>query len=126
MSYVAAPFEVAARALAQPAKVRFVHLFPGIATRHSDTVDCLFLVNGQKVTVGISCAALTKLREGEHKYLTDQQLVEIAALYLRRLLEQGYDPTEAELFVGEPELRRLAAELGYLRENGKARPTGRT
>jgi hypothetical protein len=30
------------------------------------------------------------------------------------MLEGGYDPTEAELFVGEEALRLLAKELGYL------------
>jgi hypothetical protein len=84
------------------------------ATRHSDTVDCFFRVNGQRATVSISCAALSELREREHKYLTDQQLAEIAALALRRTLERGYDATQAELFLGGTELRALAGELGYL------------
>jgi hypothetical protein len=29
-------------------------------------------------------------------------------------LEQGYDATEAELFVGEEQLQLLASELGFL------------
>lgn len=114
MSYVVTPFEVTSKALAQPAQVRFVHLLSGIATRHSDTVDCFFRVNGQKVTVAISCAALSELREREHKFLTDQQLAEIAALHLRRTLENGYDATQAELYLGGTELRALARELGYV------------
>jgi len=114
MSYFAAPFEVRSEALGTPVHVRFVHLMSGIATRHSDTIDCFFRVDGRRVTVAISCATLTQVREGEHKDLHDQQLVEIAALHLRRTLEQGYDATQAELPLGGEEFRRLARELGCL------------
>jgi hypothetical protein len=114
MSYIVTPFEVSSRALVQPVKVRFVHLFPAIATRHSDTIDCVFLVEGQHATVSISCPALTELRQKDQKYLSDQQLAEIAALHLRRTLEQGYDATQAELFIDGARLRGLGKELGYL------------
>jgi hypothetical protein len=114
MSYIVTPFEASSRALAEPIKVRFVHLFSAIATRHSDTIDCIFLADGQHVTVSISCPALTQLREKEQKYLSDQQLAEIAALQLRRTLESGYDATQAELFIDGAHLRALGGELGYL------------
>jgi hypothetical protein len=114
MSYIVTPFEVSSRALAEPVKVRFVHLFSAIATRHSDTIDCVFLVEGQHVTVSISCPALTQLRENEQKYLTDQQLADIAALHLRRTLEHGDDATQAELFIDAARLHELGKELGYL------------
>lgn len=114
MSYVMTPFEVSSKAMAEPAQCRFVHLYPGISLRHSDTMDCIFRVNGQKVTVAISCAALTALRERDRTPLSDQQLVEIAALTLRRTLEQGYDATQAQLDVGEADLRALGKELGFL------------
>ena len=113
MSYLVSPFEVSAKALPAPAQCRFVHLFPAIATRHSDTIDCWFRVNGQRVTVSISCAALTALRT-EGKILKDQQLAEIAALHLRSTLEKGYDATQAELFIDLAQLRRLGNELDYL------------
>ncbi len=114
MSYIVTPFEVSSKALPSPVKCRFVHLLPGIATRHSDTIDCIFLVEGQKVTVAISCAAISELREHKERQLSDQQLAEIAGLFLRRTLQEGYDPTQAELFVGATVLRALARELGYL------------
>lgn len=114
MSYIITPFEVTSRGLAQPVRVHFVHLFPAIATRHSDTIDCVFLVAGQRSRVSISCAALTQLRENEGKYLSDQHLAEIAARFLRHTLEQGYDATQAELFIDGNRLRVLAKELGYL------------
>jgi len=114
MSYLVTPFEVSAKALPAPAQCRFVHLFSAIATRHSDTIDCWFRVNGQRVTVSISCAALTTQRQVEGKSLKDQQLAEIAALHLRRTLERGYDATQAELFIDMAQLRSLGRELGYL------------
>ena len=114
VSYVITPFEVSSKALNESARCRFVHLYPAIATRHSDTMDCVFLVNGRKATVAISCAGLKRLADQDHTPLRDQQLAEMAALHLRRMLDGGYDPTEAELFVGEEALRLLARELGYL------------
>jgi hypothetical protein len=114
MSYIVTPFEVTSKGLEAPVKVHFVHLYSAIATRHSDSMDAVFLVDGQKVTVAISCATLAELQEREHKDLTDQQLADIAALHLRGTLQRGYDATEAELFLSGEEFRALARELGYL------------
>ena len=114
MSYVVTPFEVSSQALPAPVKVRFVHLFPAIATRHSDTIDCVFLVNGRHTTVAISCAALAEMTQKEGTSLTDQQLADTAALALRRTLEQGYDAVLAEQFLGAAEIHALGKELGYL------------
>ena len=114
MSYIVTPFEVASKGLEAPVKVHFVHLYSAIATRHSDSIDVVFLVEGQKATVAISCAELAKLRESEGRTFTDQQLADIAALHLRQTLERGYDATEAELFLSGEEFRTLGRELGYL------------
>ena len=114
MSYFVAPFEVSSKSLGAPLKVHFVHLYSAIATRHSDTVDAVFLVDGRKAIVAISFATLAELRERQGINLTDQQLADMAALYLRRTLEQGYEATEAELFLQGEELEALGRELGYL------------
>ena len=114
MSYIVTPFEVTSKGLEAPVKVHFVHLYSAIATRHRDSMDAVFLVDGQKVTVALSCATLAELREGEQKNLTDQQLADVAALHLRRTLQCGYDATEAELFLSGVHFRALAHELGYL------------
>jgi len=114
MSYLVTPFEVTSKGLGAPVKVHFVHLFPAVATRHSDSMDAVFLLDGRKATVAISCATLSQLREREGKSFTDQQLADIASLYLRRTLEQGYEATEAELFLGGEQFQALARELGYL------------
>jgi hypothetical protein len=114
MSYIVTPFEVTSRGLEAPVKVHFVHLYPAIATRHSDSMDAVFLVDGQKATVAISCATLAELRERDGKNLADQQLADMAALHLRRTLLHGYAATEAELFLSGEEFRALDRELGYL------------
>lgn len=113
MSYLITPFEVSSTALGGSVHCRFVHLLSGIATRHSDTIDCVFLRDGKRILVAISCPALAEFREREHTQFSDQQLAEIAALYLRRTLEQGHDPAE-ELYLGGDQLRHLARELGYI------------
>lgn len=113
MSYLVTPFEISSKVLAQSLQVRFVHLASGIATRHSDTIDCFFYVAGQEVIVSIPCAALTELRELEQRRLTDQQLAEIAAAHLRTVLERGYDATLAELRMSGAELRALAQQLDF-------------
>jgi hypothetical protein len=114
MSYIVTPFEVSSRGMETPVKVHFVHLYSAIATRHSDTIDAVFLVDGLKATVAISCATLAELRERDHVNLTDQQLADIAALHLRRTLEHGYEATAAELFLHGEEFRALGHELGYI------------
>jgi hypothetical protein len=114
MSYLVTPFEVSSKGLAAPVKVHFVHLYSAIATRHRDSMDAVFLVDGSKATVAISCATLAELRERDGEDLSDQQLADIAALHLRRTLEQGYEATEAELFLSGEEFRALGRELGCL------------
>jgi hypothetical protein len=138
MSYTVTPFEVTSKVSPKPVQVHFVHVMPGISTRHSDTMDCIFRVNGQRVLVAIPTATITALRRTEKKYLTDQQLVDLAALFLNRMLRDGYDDvvtpgrvaegnfswqrapwespdtTQAELLLSDDEVRALARELGYL------------
>jgi hypothetical protein len=114
MSYIVTPFEVISKGLEAPLKVHFVHLYSAIATRHSDSIDAVFLLDGQKATVAISCATLAELRERDAKNLTDQQLADIAALHLRRTLQQGCVGTETELSLSGEEFRALARELGYV------------
>ena len=114
MSYLVTPFDVSSKALGGNVHCRFVHLLSGIATRHSDTIDCVFLQDGKRVMVSISCAVLTELRDKERIYLSDQQLAEVAARQLRRTLEQGYDATASEIHLDGEQLRNLAHELGFM------------
>jgi hypothetical protein len=54
MHELVAPFTVQARLTGEEYKVRFSHLWGAIATRHSDTIDCKFLVNGRGVIVAVT------------------------------------------------------------------------
>ncbi len=139
MSYTVTPFEVASRISPEPVKVRFVCLMPGISPRHSDSIDCYFRVNGRRVVVAISCATLAEIRQREQMTFKDQQLVDIAAEFLKQTLRNGFDDivmpgrvaegdlvcqrtfleddgedTQAELILAGEEFRRLAREMGYL------------
>jgi len=67
---------------------RFSHLWNGIATRHSDTIDCKFLVNGKGVVLGLAHTAFVEFRERTKRNPTDREISYIAAEYLRERLEQ--------------------------------------
>jgi len=67
---------------------RFSHLWNGIATRHSDTIDCKFLVNGKGVVLGLAHTAFVQFRDRAKRNPTDREISYIAAEYLRERLEQ--------------------------------------
>jgi hypothetical protein len=66
---------------------RFSKLIVGIATRHSDSVDVKFLVNGRPVWVAVPLPALSELRTRNGRALTDPEVIELAALCLTETLE---------------------------------------
>ena len=68
---------------------RFYNLTTGIAPRHSDTVDVKFLVNGKGVVVALAHAGLVEFRRQTGRSLTDPDVIWIAALTLKELLEKG-------------------------------------
>ncbi|MGB7560078.1 MAG: hypothetical protein WBL99_01270, partial [Candidatus Acidiferrales bacterium] len=49
MSDFVRPFEVASKMTDVVYRVRFSHTWNGIATRHSDTIDCKFYVDGKGI-----------------------------------------------------------------------------
>ena len=96
------PFEVTSRLTDQRYQCRFSHMWNGIATRHSDTVDCKFFVNGRGVVVGLAHPAFVEFRERAGRDLTDRESSFLAAEYLRERLEQEdehplYDVPVAEV-----------------------------
>ena len=102
MSYVITPFEVSSQALAAPVEVRFVHLYSAIATRHSDTMDCKFLVDGKGVILGLAHPGFVDFRDRTGRNLSDREASYIAAEYLRERLEQEdehslYDVSTADV-----------------------------
>lgn len=63
-------------------------MWNGIATRHSDTIDTKFFVDGEAHVVGLAHTALVKFRERTGRDLSDREASFIAAEYLRERLEE--------------------------------------
>jgi hypothetical protein len=102
MSEFVAEFDVSSRLSDQTYHCRFSHLWNGVATRHSDTVDTKFLVDGRGVVVGLAHPGFVAFREKYGRDLTDREASYIAAYYLRERLEQEderplYDVTAADV-----------------------------
>ena len=66
----------------------FSHCWNAIATRHSDTMDCKFLVDGKGVILGLAHPAFVEFRSRAARDLTDREASYIGAEYLRGRLEQ--------------------------------------
>ena len=102
MSDFVGPFDVPSRLTDQAYHVQFSHLWNGIATRHSDTVDTKFFVDGTGVIVGLSHRGFVAFRSGAGRDLTDREGALLAAEYLRERLEQEderplYDVSESDV-----------------------------
>ena len=74
----------------------------GIATRHADTIDTKFFVDGEAHVVGLAHTAFVKFREKTGRDLTDREASFVAAEYLRERLEEDdvrplYDVPESEV-----------------------------
>ncbi len=110
MSQFIGPFEVTSRLGGKVYACRFSHLWNGIATRHSDTVDTKFFVDGAGVVVGLAHTAFVEFRAKSGRDLTDREASFVAAEYLRERLEEE---DERALFdVSHAEVARLISELG--------------
>jgi hypothetical protein len=95
-------FEVISRLTGHIYECRFSYLWNGIATRHSDTIDTKFFVDGDVVMVGLAHTAFVKFRERSGRDLTDREASFIAADYLRERLEEEdvrpvYDVTHEDV-----------------------------
>ena len=110
MSAYVAPFEVRSRLADQAYQVRFSHLWNAIATRHSDTVDAKFLVDGKGVIVGLSHVGMRHFREQSGRELTDREASYVAADYLRERLEQ--EDERAIYDVAPADVRRIVERMG--------------
>jgi hypothetical protein len=110
MSNFIAPFDVQSRLTDQAYRVQFSHLWNGIATRHSDTIDSKFFVDGRGVVIGLAHKAFTDFRDRTGRDLTDREASFLAAEYLRERLEQE---DERPLYdVSEGEVLQLIEKLG--------------
>ena len=102
MSQFVGEFDVTSRLTDRTYHCRFSHLWNGIATRHSDTIDTKFFVDGDVVMVGLAHTAFVKFRERSGRDLTDREASFIAADYLRERLEEEdvrpvYDVTHEDV-----------------------------
>lgn len=109
MSDFVRPFEVASKMTDVVYRCRFSHCWNGIATRHADTIDCKFYVDGKGVVLGLAHTAFIEFQNRAKRYLTDREASFIAAEYLRERLEQE---DEHELYdVSHKDVMRIIEKL---------------
>jgi len=89
---------------------RFSHCWNGIATRHSDTMDCKFFVDGKGVVLGLAHPAFVAFRTEAGRNLSDREASYIAAEYLRGRLEQ--EDEHAVYDVSAADVLRIIEEFG--------------
>jgi hypothetical protein len=110
MSEFVGAFDVPSKLTDHAYRCRFSHLWNGITTRHSDTIDCKFFVDGRAVVVGLAHPGFVEFRAHAGRDLTDREASLIAAEYLRERLEQE---DEHSLYDVPPsEVLRLIEKLG--------------
>ncbi len=103
-------FEVSSRLTGQKYACHFSHLWNAIATRHSDTVDTKFLVDGHGVIVGLAHPGFVEFRQQSGRNLSDREASYVAAQYLRERLEQE---DERPLYhVSAADVARIVGQLG--------------
>ncbi len=88
MSDFVGEFDVTSRLTDHKYHCRFSHLWNGIATRHSDTVDTKFVVDGHGSIVGLAHTGFITFKEKRGRDLSDREASFVAAHYLREQLEQ--------------------------------------
>jgi hypothetical protein len=110
MSEFVTPFEVASKLTDETSHVQFSHLWNAITTRHSDTVDAKFFVDGQGVIVGVAHTGLTAFRERAARGPTDREISLVAAEYLRERLEQ--EDLRSLYDVSRDDVLRLIDKIG--------------
>ena len=103
-------FEVTSKLTDRTYHCRFSHLWNAVATRHSDTVDTKFLVDGKGAIVGLAHPGFIQFSSRSGRNLTDREASFIAAEYLREQLEQE---DERPLYdVSPADVTRLIGQLG--------------
>src|ERR1700688_2070362 len=112
MSDFVGEFDVSSRLTDHTYHCRFSHLWNGVATRHSDTVDTKFLVDGKGAIVGLAHTGFVQFTKKSGRDLSDREASYIAATYLREQLEQEddrllYDASAADVM-------RIIGLLGIL------------
>ena len=110
MSEFIGAFDVPSKVTDQVYHCLFSHCWNGIATRHSDTIDAKFVVDGKRIILGLAHPAFVTFRDRTGRDLTDREASYIAAQYLRERLEQE---DEHELYdVSAADVLRIIDTLG--------------
>ena len=110
MSQFIGAFEVTSKLSGNTFQCRFSHMWNGIATRHADTIDTKFFVDGAAHVVGLAHTAFVKFRDKAGRDLTDREASFVAAEYLRERLEE--EDLRPLYDVPESEVLRLIAQVG--------------
>jgi hypothetical protein len=102
MSQFVGEFDVTSRLTDRSYHCKFSHLWNGVATRHSDTVDTKFLVDGKGTVVGLSHPGIVQFTSKAGRDISDREASYVAAQYLREQLEQEderplYDVSAADV-----------------------------
>jgi hypothetical protein len=102
MSQFVGEFDVTSRLTDRTYHCQFSHLWNGIATRHSDTVDTKFLVDGKGSIVGLAHPGIVQFTARADREISDREASYVAAQYLREQLEQEderplYDVSAADV-----------------------------
>ncbi|MBI2815872.1 MAG: hypothetical protein HYX72_02920 [Acidobacteria bacterium] len=90
---------------------RFSKIIVGIAPRHSDSVDVKFLVNGRPVWVAVPLPALAELGRRNRQALSDPEVIELAALSLRKTLENEGVQEDRMIVPSDERIIALAEKL---------------
>jgi len=110
MSQFVGAFEVTSKLTGRLFQCRFSHMWNGIATRHADTIDTKFYVDGEALVVGLHHSGFVTFRDKSGRDLSDREASFIAAEYLRERLEEEDQRTLYDV-TGE-DVTRLIAQVG--------------
>ena len=110
MSTFVGAFEVTSKLTGNVFQCRFSHMWNGIATRHADTIDTKFFVDGKALVLGLSHKAFVKFRERTGRDLSDREASFIAAEFLRERLEE--EDVRILYDVSEVDVLRLIDQIG--------------
>jgi hypothetical protein len=110
MSTFVGAFEVTSKLTGNTFQCRFSHMWNGIATRHADTIDTKFFVDGKAIVLGLSHKAFVKFRDRSGRDLSDREASFIAAEFLRERLEEEDERVLYDVY--EPDVLRLIDQIG--------------
>lgn len=88
MSQFIGEFEVESRLSGHKYTCCFSHMWNGIATRHADTIDTKFFVDGEAHVIGLLHTPFVVFRAKYGRDLTDREASYISAEFLRERLEE--------------------------------------